>query len=54
MDYPHPFTEYEFREGNGASEFLVAGSFEARYSPQYTTSKYPTQPVQQETYSRAD
>jgi hypothetical protein len=40
LDYPHPFKEYEFREGDAPGEFLVAGSFEARYSPMYTTTKY--------------
>jgi hypothetical protein len=40
LDYPHPFKEYMFREGDAPGEFLVAGSFEARYSPPYTTTKY--------------
>ena len=40
LDYPHPFKEYEFREGDAPGEFLVAGSFEDRYSPMYTTTKY--------------
>ena len=40
LDYPTPFKEYEFREGDAPGEFLVAGSFEARYSPPYTTTKY--------------
>ena len=38
--YTTPFNEYEFRSGNGPSEFLVAGTFEDRFDPRYTTSKY--------------
>jgi hypothetical protein len=40
LDYPHPFTEYEFREGPVSGELLVAGAFEPMFSPRYTTSKY--------------
>jgi hypothetical protein len=40
MQYPTPFEEYEFREGNALGEFLVAGSFDTRFSPRYTTSKF--------------
>jgi hypothetical protein len=41
LDYPTPFKEYEFREGDAPGEFLVAGSFETTvFSPPYTTTKY--------------
>jgi hypothetical protein len=40
LQYPTPFQEYEFREGNALGEFLVAGSFDTRFSPRYTTSKF--------------
>src|ERR1700730_15108258 len=41
LDYPHPFKEYEFREGDAPGEFLVAGSFEKTvFSPPYTSTKY--------------
>jgi hypothetical protein len=40
LGYPTPFKEYEFREGNGLGDFLVAGSFEHVFSPPYTKSKY--------------
>ena len=40
LQYPPTLKDYEFREGESPGEFLVAGSFEARFSPPYTSNKY--------------